>query len=75
VRGFYTDGRRKEFWIYDQTFRLYHYTGEAIIGATWRNSEGDQASWVDVNDLPNLPVNRAHWCAIPFLLEQVGIDV
>ncbi len=72
VRGFYAEDK-KEFWIYDQTFRLYHYKGEAVIGTVWRNPEGDQASWVDVKDLPNLSINRAHWCAIPFLLAQTNI--
>lgn len=67
VRGFYCDDRR-EFWIYDQTFRRYHFAGRVPVGHTWRNSEGGTAGWVAVRSLPTLSINRAHWCAIPTLL-------
>jgi 8-oxo-dGTP pyrophosphatase MutT (NUDIX family) len=72
VRGFYADDKN-EFWIYDQIFRLYFYTGEASIGTKWLNSEGDYASWENIDSLSTLPVNRAHWCAIPSLLSQISI--
>jgi len=67
VRGFYADDRN-EFWIYDQTFRLYHFLGPAACGDKWLNSEGGTAGWEPIASLPNLPINRAHWCAIPTLL-------
>jgi 8-oxo-dGTP pyrophosphatase MutT (NUDIX family) len=67
VRGFYAD-HRDEFWVYDQTFRLYHFLGAAQIGSKWRNSEGGVAGWEAIASLPRLSINRAHWCAIPTLL-------
>jgi 8-oxo-dGTP pyrophosphatase MutT (NUDIX family) len=71
VRGFYAD-HRKEFWIYDQTFRLYHFPGRVRIGQKWLNPEGGTAGWEAIASLPNLSINRAHWCAIPTLLS--GLD-
>jgi 8-oxo-dGTP pyrophosphatase MutT (NUDIX family) len=70
VRGFYADDRN-EFWIYDQTFQLYHYLDRVTIGQKWLNSEGGTAGWEAVSSLPKLPINRAHWCAIPTLLSRV----
>jgi 8-oxo-dGTP pyrophosphatase MutT (NUDIX family) len=70
-RGFYADDRN-EFWIYDQTFRLYRYVGEAKAGRQWLNSEGGTAGWAVIATLPTLLINRAHWCAIPTLLSSVG---
>jgi 8-oxo-dGTP pyrophosphatase MutT (NUDIX family) len=67
VRGFYSDDRN-EFWIYDQTFRLYHFLGRAAVGKKWLNSEGGTAGWEAIASLPKLLINRAHWCAIPTLL-------
>ncbi len=67
IRGFYAEDQN-EFWIYDQTFRLYRYTGEIVPGEKWLNPEGDYASWEKIEDLYSLPINRAHWCAIPALL-------
>jgi 8-oxo-dGTP pyrophosphatase MutT (NUDIX family) len=67
VRGFYAD-HRNEFWIYDQTFQLYHYLGRAYTGASWRNSEGGVAGWAPIASLPTMSINRAHWRAIPTLL-------
>ncbi|MGC1522610.1 MAG: NUDIX domain-containing protein [Steroidobacteraceae bacterium] len=67
VRGFYADDRN-EFWIYDQTFRLYHYLDRVQIGKKWRSPEGGTAGWEAMGALPQLPINRAHWCAIPTLL-------
>lgn len=74
MRGFYADDRN-EFWIYDQTFRLYHFLDHAKIGAKWLNSEGGTAGWESIASLPNLSINRAHWCAIPALLCSVAIPV
>jgi 8-oxo-dGTP pyrophosphatase MutT (NUDIX family) len=71
-RGFYADDRN-EFWIYDQTFRLYHFIDHAKIGPKWLNSEGGTAGWEAIASLPNLSINRAHWCAIPALLSSVVI--
>jgi 8-oxo-dGTP pyrophosphatase MutT (NUDIX family) len=68
VRGFYAEDQ-KEFWIYDQTFRLYRYTGAVTPGERWLNPEGDFASWELTESLYTLPINRAHWCAIPMLLK------
>jgi 8-oxo-dGTP pyrophosphatase MutT (NUDIX family) len=70
VRGFYADDRR-EFWIYDQTFRLYHYLDRVEVGPKWLNSEGGTTGWEAVASLPTLSINRAHWCAIPTLLKTV----
>jgi 8-oxo-dGTP pyrophosphatase MutT (NUDIX family) len=67
VRGFFADDRN-EFWIYDQTFRLYHFLDEAQIGKKWLNSEGGTTGWESMASLPALRINRAHWCAIPALL-------
>lgn len=67
VRGFYADDRQ-EFWIYDQTFQLYHFLDDVNIGQNWSNSEGGTAGWVAMASLPKLLINRAHWCAIPTLL-------
>jgi 8-oxo-dGTP pyrophosphatase MutT (NUDIX family) len=71
VRGFYSDDR-KEFWIYDQTFRLYHFVDRVKIGQTWPNSEGGTAGWAAIASLPTLSINRAHWCAIPTLLSGLA---
>jgi 8-oxo-dGTP pyrophosphatase MutT (NUDIX family) len=71
VRGFYADDRN-EFWIYDQTFRLYHFLERVQIGQKWRNPEGGTAGWEAVASLPILSINRAHWCAIPTLLSSVA---
>jgi 8-oxo-dGTP pyrophosphatase MutT (NUDIX family) len=71
VRGFYADDRN-EFWIYDQTFRLYHSFDRVKIGQKWRSPEGGTAGWEAIASLPTLSINRAHWCAIPTLLS--GID-
>jgi 8-oxo-dGTP pyrophosphatase MutT (NUDIX family) len=67
VRGFYADDRA-EFWIYDQTFRLYHFLDPVKIGPKWVNPEGGTAGWEAIASLPTLMINRAHWCAIPTLL-------
>jgi 8-oxo-dGTP pyrophosphatase MutT (NUDIX family) len=67
VRGFYCDDR-DEFWIYDQTFRLYHFLGDVNSGEKWLNSEGGTSGWEAISTLPQLSINRAHWCAIPTLL-------
>ena len=69
VRGFYADDRN-EFWIYDQTFRLYHFLDQVEIGQKWRNPEGGTAGWEAIASLPKLLINRAHWCAIPTLLSS-----
>jgi 8-oxo-dGTP pyrophosphatase MutT (NUDIX family) len=71
VRGFYADDRN-EFWIYDQTFRLYHFLERVQIGQKWRNSEGGTACWEAIASLPTLTINRAHWCAIPTLLSSLA---
>jgi 8-oxo-dGTP pyrophosphatase MutT (NUDIX family) len=67
VRGFHADDRN-EFWIYDQTFRLYHHHGRVDVGRRWRNPEGGMAGWQAISALPDLNINRAHWRAIPTLL-------
>jgi 8-oxo-dGTP pyrophosphatase MutT (NUDIX family) len=71
VRGFYSDDR-KEFWIYDQTFRLYHFVDRVKIEQTWPNSEGGTAGWAAIASLPTLSINRAHWYAIPTLLSGLA---
>jgi 8-oxo-dGTP pyrophosphatase MutT (NUDIX family) len=72
VRGFYADDRN-EFWIYDQTFRLYHFLDEVKIGKKWLNSEGGTSGWELIASLPTLRINRAHWCAIPTLLSALAV--
>jgi hypothetical protein len=42
LRGFYADDR-KELWIYDQTFRLYHFLGQVKMAQKWLNPEGGTA--------------------------------
>jgi 8-oxo-dGTP pyrophosphatase MutT (NUDIX family) len=71
VRGFYADDRN-EFWIYDQTFRLYHFLDHVKIGQKWLNPEGGTAGWEAIASLPKLSINRAHWCAIPTLLSSLA---
>jgi 8-oxo-dGTP pyrophosphatase MutT (NUDIX family) len=71
TRGFYTEDH-DEFWMYDQTFRLYDYTGEAAAGKKWRNPEDDLAVWVPLKDLPKLPINKAHWCGIIKLIPELN---
>ena len=71
VRGFYSD-ERQEFWVYDQTFRLYHFLDRVKIGEKWSNSEGGTAGWESIASLPGLLINRAHWCAIPTLLSGIS---
>ena len=71
VRGFYSDDRN-EFWIYDQTFRLYHFLDRVTVGNKWLNPEGGTAGWESVASLPELSINRAHWCAIPTLLSSLA---
>jgi 8-oxo-dGTP pyrophosphatase MutT (NUDIX family) len=71
VRGFYADDRN-EFWIYDQTFRLYRFLERATPGKKWLNSEGGTAGWEAIASLPTLSINRAHWCAIPTLLSSLA---
>jgi 8-oxo-dGTP pyrophosphatase MutT (NUDIX family) len=70
VRGFYADDRN-EFWIYDQTFRLYRFLDRVKIGQKWLNPEGGTAGWEAIASLPQLSINRAHWCAIPTLLSSL----
>ena len=70
VRGFYADDRN-EFWIYDQTFWLYHFLGRVKTGQKWLNPEGGTAGWEAIASLPKLSINRAHWCAIPTLLSSL----
>jgi 8-oxo-dGTP pyrophosphatase MutT (NUDIX family) len=67
VRGFYADDRA-EFWVYDQTFLLYHYLDRVMTGPKWFNSEGGTTGWEAIATLSTLSINRAHWCAIPTLL-------
>jgi 8-oxo-dGTP pyrophosphatase MutT (NUDIX family) len=71
VRGFYADDRN-EFWIYDQTFQLYHFLDRVKIGQKWLNPEGGTAGWEAMASLPKLLINRAHWCAIPILLASLA---
>jgi 8-oxo-dGTP pyrophosphatase MutT (NUDIX family) len=71
VRGFYSDDRN-EFWVYDQTFRLYHFLEHVKVGQKWPNSEGGTAGWESIAALPGLSINRAHWCAIPTLLSDLA---
>jgi 8-oxo-dGTP pyrophosphatase MutT (NUDIX family) len=71
VRGFYADDRN-EFWVYDQTFRLYHFLDRAQVGKKWRSPEGGTAGWEAMAALPQLSINRAHWCAIPRLLASLA---
>jgi 8-oxo-dGTP pyrophosphatase MutT (NUDIX family) len=73
VRGFFADDR-DEFWIYDQTFRLYHFLDDAQMGKKWLNSEGGTAGWEPIASLPTLRINRAHWCAIPVLLSGLSLS-
>ena len=68
VRGFYCDDHRNEFWIYDQTFRFYHYLDRVDVGRPWANPEGGSAVWAPVATLSDLTINRAHWRAITALL-------
>ena len=71
LRGFYSDDRN-EFWIYDQTFRRYHFRGAVDRGRKWRSPEGGIAGWEPIASLPHLLINRAHWCAIPTLLADLS---
>lgn len=74
VRNFYAHGY-DQFWFYDQTFRLYHYLGPVEMGKKWLNSEDGQTGWEPISSLPQLPINRAHWCAIPKLLAEIAPEL
>jgi 8-oxo-dGTP pyrophosphatase MutT (NUDIX family) len=69
VRGFYADDRN-QFWIYDQTFQVYRFRDRVTVGKKWTNSEDGTAGWEAIASLPNLSINRAHWCAIRALLSN-----
>ena len=69
IRGFYAEDVN-EFWIYDQTFRLYDYTGEAEAGKSWVNSEGDMAHWKPFADLGKLRIHNAHRLGIDALTKD-----
>ncbi len=71
VRGFYAENNN-EFWVYEQTFRLYDFSGTVEPGKKWRNPEGDQASWEKLSDLENIPVNRFHWLGLTALLPDLN---
>jgi 8-oxo-dGTP pyrophosphatase MutT (NUDIX family) len=67
TRGFYAEDLN-EFWIYDQTFRLYDYAGAAKTGSKWLNPEHDETGWYPLSDLAKLRINKAHWCGITALI-------
>jgi len=62
VRGFHAE-EDAEFWIYDQSFRLYQHDAPVSAGR-WVNPEGHQAGWEPLATLPSLSLNRAHWLAV-----------
>jgi 8-oxo-dGTP pyrophosphatase MutT (NUDIX family) len=61
VRGFYADDRN-EFWIYDQTFRLYHFPDHVEIGQKWPNSEGGAAGWFAIRPRTTINVGKPNYC-------------
>ncbi len=71
TRGFHAEDQG-EFWIYDQTFRLYCHEAP-VTPWRWRNPEDDVASWEPLAALANLPLNRAHWQAVRNWLPQLGL--
>ena len=70
TRGFYAEDL-DEFWIYDQTFRLYDYTGTAEVNRVWVNPENDQACWKAVSDFAKLRINQAHMLGIAALMQGI----
>lgn len=66
-RGFYAENLN-EFWIYDQTFRLYDYTLPPEPGQCWTNSEGEKVSWQPLAALPALPLHSAHRAGLNALM-------
>lgn len=70
VRGFFAEDM-DEFWIYDQTFRLYDFVVSVTTGDKWRNPEGDLAGWEKIAKLRHERINRAHWLAIRTLIAAV----
>jgi 8-oxo-dGTP pyrophosphatase MutT (NUDIX family) len=71
TRGFFAEDKN-EFWIYDQTFRLYRYTKAIVTGKKWRNPENDLAGWENISDLAKLPINRAHWRGMTQLMPELA---
>lgn len=69
TRGFYAEDR-DEFWVYDQTFRLYDYTRVAQKDKFWINPEKDRAGWKDLADVPQLRIHQAHGLGIAALLPE-----
>ncbi len=70
VRGFHAE-EEAEFWIYDQSFRLYRHEAPVSAGR-WVNPEGHQAGWEPLISLSKLPLNRAHWLAVAKWLPLLG---
>lgn len=71
TRGFHAE-ENGEYWIYDQSFRLYRHTAPVTAGR-WPNPEGHEASWESLAALLTLPLNRAHWLAVHSWLPQLGL--
>lgn len=69
TRGFYAEDYN-EYWVYDQTFRLYDFP-HAVSDAKTRNPEGDLMGWEKIEGLHKLPINRAHWCGIVKLIPEL----
>lgn len=69
TRGFYAEDL-DEFWIYDQTFRLYDYTGPAEKDQSWINSENDRACWKSLSELGQLRIHQAHGLGIAALMAE-----
>lgn len=73
VRGFHAE-EDAEFWIYEQSFRLYRHNAPVTAGR-WVNPEGHQAGWEPLATLTTLPLNRAHWLAVERWLPILGLAV
>jgi 8-oxo-dGTP pyrophosphatase MutT (NUDIX family) len=71
IRGFYAEDV-DEYWIYDQTFRLYDFSAPPEVGTRWRNPEGDEVGWIPLADLAKACLNQAHWLAVPSLLPELA---
>lgn len=72
VHGFFADDL-DEFWVYDQTFRLFDFTASVTTNDRWRNPEGEPAGWAPLAHLSLERINRAHWAAFRDLLPELGI--
>lgn len=71
IRGFFANDVN-EFWIYDQTFRLFDFTASVTATDKWRNREGDAVGWEPLSRISPERINHTHWPAFRELMPELG---